>query len=543
MKNQDEKALKLIKYYEKLKADRATWESHWREIAEYIIPNKDAITGQKAAGEKKFSDLFDGTAVHSNELLASALHGMLTNPTTPWFGLTTGVPQLDQDDDVKKWLQDCVRVMHNIMNNSNFQTEIHEVYLDIGSFGTGALLIEEDDVDVLRFLSIPIYQMYIDENYKGMVSTVARCFKKPVKDIVDEFGEEIFEEHKLGDLLKDPHKEFEVLHVIGENTKYNPHVIEVGNNKFYSEYILKEKKITLSSKGFNTWPMPVPRWTKISGEKYGRSPGMKSLPDIKMINQMMKVTLRSAQKVVDPPLQAPDDGIMGPIRTTPGAISYYRAGSQDRIEPLNTGARIDFGFQIMEDVRTRIRSAFFIDQLQLREGPQMTATEVQQRTEEQLRLLGPILGRQHNELLKPMVDRVFEICLKRGQFDKMPDKLSGLKKIDVQYSSMIARAQKTAELESFNRMIGLLGPMVQLDPTITDNIDADKTYQYISEKLGLPYEISRNKIDLKKLRDSRAEAAQKAQAQQDEAHQTEVMSKQAPVIQGMNGSQAGKQTA
>jgi hypothetical protein len=532
----DEKAHKLIKYYEKLKGDRSTWESHWREIAEFVVPNKDAINGSKTAGEKKFGDLFDGTAVHSNELLASALHGMLTNPTTPWFGLTTGVPTLDRDDEVRKWLQESVRAMHNVMNNSNFQTEIHETYLDLGSFGTGSLLIEEDDIDVIRFLSLPIYQGYIDENYKGQVSAYCRCFPKPVKDIVDEFGEEVLKENGLEDLLKNPHKDMEILHVVGENTKYNPHFVEVGNNRFYSEYILKDKKITLKTEGYNTFPMAVARWTKLSGEKYGRSPAMKSLPDTKMINQMMKVTIRAAQKVVDPPLMVPDDGI-STVRTTPGGISYYRAGSNDRIEPLQTGANINISMEIMEDVRTRIRSAFFIDQLQLREGPQMTATEVQQRTEEQLRLLGPILGRQHNELLKPLVDRVFEICLKRGVLPEIPAKLKGLKKIDVQYSSMIARAQKTAELESFNRMIGLCTPLFQLDPTVTDNLDADKAFEYISQTLSLPYEIIRNKLDVKKLRQGRSEAAQKMQQQQDEAHQTEVMSKAAPVIAGANGQQ------
>jgi hypothetical protein len=323
---------------------------------------------------------------------------------------------------------------------------------------------------------------------------------------------------------------------VGENTKYNPHFIEVGNSRFYSEYILKDKKITLKTEGYNTFPMAVARWTKLSGEKYGRSPAMKSLPDTKMINQMMKVTIRAAQKVVDPPLMVPDDGI-STVRTTPGGISYYRAGSNDRIEPLQTGANINISMEIMEDVRTRIRSAFFIDQLQLREGPQMTATEVQQRTEEQLRLLGPILGRQHNELLKPLVDRVFEICLKRGVLPEIPAKLKGLKKIDVQYSSMIARAQKTAELESFNRMIGLCTPLFQLDPTVQDNLDADKAFEYISQTLSLPYEIIRNKLDVKKLRQGRSEAAQKAQQQQDEAHQTEVMSKAAPVIAGANGQQ------
>jgi hypothetical protein len=529
-----DKALKFIKYYDKLKADRHTWDSHWREIAEYILPNKDNINGAKTSGEKKFSDLYDGTAVHSNELLASALHGMLTNPTTPWFGLTTGVPQLDADDDVRKWLQDTVRAILNIMNNSNFQTEIHETYLDIGSLGTGALLIDEDDTDVLRFLSIPIYEVYIDENHKGVVNTVARCFKKPVKDVVDEFGEEVFKSQGCEDLLKKPLLEVEVLHVVGENTTYNPFKLEYGNYRYYSEYILKEKKIILESKGYNTFPMAIPRWTKISGEKYGRSPGMKALPDIKMINQMMKVTIRAAQKIVDPPLQAPDESLTGPVRTSPGAITYYKSGTNDRVEPLITGGRVDLGMDLMDDVRTRIRSAFFIDQLQLREGPQMTATEVMQRTEEQLRLLGPILGRQHNELLKPLIERCFEICFKRGVLPPIPQKLQG-KKIDVQYSSMIARAQKTAELESFNRMIGLCAPLFQLDPTVQDNLDADKAFHYISQTLALPYEIIRNKIDVKNLRKDRAEQARVAQQQQQEAHNVEMMNKAAPVIAGANG--------
>jgi hypothetical protein len=303
------------------------------------------------------------------------------------------------------------------------------------------------------------------------------------------------------------------------------------NKPFYSCYVLKDKKIILREKGYNTFPYAIPRWTKISGEKYGRSPAMKCLPDIKMINQMMKVTIRSAQKVVDPPLMAPDDGAMGPIRTAPGAINYYRAGTADRIEPLVTGARIDFGFQIMEDVRTRIRSAFFIDQLQLRQGPQMTATEVMQRTEEQLRLLGPILGRQHNELLKPLIDRIFDILYRRGQLPPAPQALAGMK-LEVQYSSMIARAQKTSELESLNRMFQIAAPLFQVDQTVTDNFNPDAAFRYIANTLSLPYELIRDDKDVKKLREARSQAAQQAQEQMNQAHEAEMVSKTAPVIQG-----------
>ena len=54
---------------------------------------------------------------------------------------------------------------------------------------------------------------------------------------------------------------------------------------------------------------------------------------IKMLNKMSEVTIRAAQKQVDPPLLVPDDGFMLPIRTVPGGLNFYRSGTRDRIEP------------------------------------------------------------------------------------------------------------------------------------------------------------------------------------------------------------------
>lgn len=533
-----EKAEKILKLLDKLKSDRSNWESHWKDIAEYVVPNKDNVYGHdKTQGEKKFNELYDGTAIHSNELLGSALHGMLTNPTNPFFGLSSGDVGLDKSDGVRKWLQDCTRIMHDVLNNSNFQTEIHEVYLDQGSFGTSVLFTDEDDQDIVRFMAHSIFNVWIAENYKGVVDTVIREFKKPMKDILQEFGEEwLKQDPMLESMKRDLNKEHCIVHAVYANTEYNPQDTDKTKKPFISCYVLKDSKVTLREKGYDTFPYAVPRWTKIAGEVYGRSPAMKCLPDTKMINQMMKVTIRSAQKIVDPPLMAPDDGIMGGVKTQPGAINYYRAGSSDRIEPLETGARIDFGFQIMEDVRTRIRSAFFIDQLQLREGPQMTATEVMQRTEEQLRLLGPILGRQHNELLKPLIERVFDICFRRNLFGQVPRELVALaekgKKLNVQYSSMIARAQKTAELDSINRFFQIGAPLFQLDPKVAQYFDTDGALKHIAHSLSLPYELIRRDTEVKKMRQAEAEANQAAASQQQQMMEAEMLAKAGPVIEG-----------
>lgn len=126
----------------------------------------------------------------------------------------------------------------------------------------------------------------------------------------------------------------------------------------------------------------VPRFNKDSVSIYGRSPAMSCLPDVKMVNKMSEVSIRAAQKQIDPPLMVPDDGFLLPVRTTPGALNFYRTGTRDRLEPLQAGATNPIGIAMEEQRRNAIRAAFYVDQLQLQTGPQMTATEVLQRNEE-----------------------------------------------------------------------------------------------------------------------------------------------------------------
>ena len=240
---------------------------------------------------------------------------------------------------------------------------------------------------------------------------------------------------------------------------------------------------------------------------------MKALADLKMLNLVMKTTIRGAQKVIDPPLLMPDDGVLMPFKTTPGAINFYRAGlgTDKMITPLETGSKIDFGIQFVESIRMKIREAFFIDQLQLNTGPQMTATEVAQRTEEKLRLLGPILGRQQFELLRPMVGRLFNIMMRKKMLGMIPEVLAD-RELQVQYSSQIAKAQKTSEADSFVRVMNILAPLSQLQPEIIDNLNGDQALRFLSKAYGLPEQMLRPMEDVIGTREARQ--AQQAQAQQ-----------------------------
>lgn len=533
MENEQDKnkAAKVLIKFGKMKTHRHNWDRHWDEVSEYFIPRKDQALGERARGEKKgFSSLYDTTSIHSLELLASALQGMLTNPTSAWFGLSTGDPELDSKPAVNEWLQDTSRRILQVLNGSNFNTEVYEVYIDLGGFGTSLLRVSEDDKTVINFESRPIYEAFVAEDERGLVDTVYFEYKMTVEQMLLKFKEKgminIFGENWAEEVQKKPLEQRSILHAVEPRKKiiHTLAPIVPTNRPFSSYWIDMESRNLIKENGYFENPYIVSRWSKYSGETYGRGPGMKALADAKMLNKMKKATIEAAQLAVAPPLQVPDDGVLLPIKTAPNSINYFRAGTKDRIEPLNSGSNINLSEQFMESVRQQIKEAFFVDQLNLVQNDRMTATEVLHRKEEQLRLLGPTLSRQHFEFLKPLIDRVFGIMLRKNMFKEAPEELGGAK-LEVEYTSLIAKAQLATEGDNLNRAMALIMPFAETDPSVMDNFDGDAIVKFASKIYGLPASIIRKGAEVAEMREGRQQAQQEMEQQEDQAHEAEVVNK------------------
>lgn len=526
------KAKQILDRFEKIKGARMNFETYWQDCMDFIVPRKRDVTTSRSPGDKRNTDLFDTTAIMANQLLAGALHGMLTNPSVQFFDLVIDEPEIMEDDESRGWLQEAGTRMFNVLNNTNFQTEIHEIYIDLGAIGTACLYMAEDEENIVHFSARPMKEIYVDENNLGLIDTVFRTFRWKARQIVQEFGEKNLPEMIIKAYKSGSEETFEIVHAVypeyedDEKKKIFP---------FKSCYVLAEKCIILHEGNYREFPFAVPRWTKTSGEIYGRGPGMEMLPDIQMVNAMMETTLKGAQMTVNPPLMVADDSVIGKLRLTPGGATVVRPGAYQEtpIKPLITDARIDFGYQAVEDVRKRIRAGFYVDQLQLNEGPAMTATEVMQRTEEKLRLMGPVLGRQHFEFLRPVIDRVFAIMYRRGMIPKAPRALQG-KKFDVRYSSLIAKAQRMGEGQNFSRALAAAAPLVNAKPEVLDNINADLTFKYIMvDMYGNPAKFLHDKRTVDEIRQSKAQAQQEMIDKEDEAAEVENMSKTVPAMAQM----------
>ena len=526
---QTDKAKNLLKRYDRLKSQRQNWESHWQEVADYMQPRKADVTKTRSKGDKRTELIFDGSPLQSVELLAASLHGMLTNPSTPWFSLRFKQNDMENEDEAKEWLEDATEVMYSAFNKSNFQQEIFELYHDLITFGTAAMFIEEDDEDILKFSTRHINEIFIAENDKGRIDTVFRKFSLSARAVMQKFGDVSMNIATKAN--NDPYEEVEILHAVYPRSDFDPKKQDKQNMPFESVYLDAESGDELSVSGFREFPFVVPRYLKASHEIYGRSPAMTALPDVKMLNEMSKTTIKSAQKQVDPPLLVPDDGFMLPVRTIPGGLNFYRAGTRDRIEPLNIGANTPLGLNMEEQRRNSIRNAFYVNQLMMQSGPQMTATEVIQRNEEKMRLLGPVLGRLQSELLKPLIDRTFALILRKNLFRPAPEFLAG-QDIEIEYVSPLAKAQKSTELSSIMRAIEILGSLSNVAP-VFDHINMDKLVRHLADIVGVPQKILKPQSEINAERQQAAQQQEQMQQMQQVQQLAEAGGKVAPLAKAL----------
>jgi hypothetical protein len=496
MDDRDEFVEALKSRYESLKGstERSNSETHWQEVAELVAPRKLDFVGLRTPGEKKMSRVYDPTGINANEMLAAGLHGMATNPSSKWFSLrmvqksiTTEdgtVLKFDESPAVQKYLADVEEIMwaRLYQPGTNFTTSIHEMYLDLGAFGTAILFVSQRDDGGLIFECRPLAECIIAENADGRVDTVMRKTDytvRQMKQMADTHGWKISDsvmdkcKDHTGKQMDDP---VTVIHAVFPRSERQYGKKDKRNKPWASIYFEKETGKKLEESGFDEFPYLVARWSKYSGEVYGRSPAMTALPDLKMLQAMTLAKIKLIQKAADPPLWLKDDGVVGQTRTIPGGINYWRGNPSDGVmlQPVSLQG-IQFLVEDIMQLREQILRTFFADIMRMTDRANMTATEVVQRTSEQMRLFGPLIGRLESEVLGPLVERIFGILTRLNLLPIPPREIQD-QEFTVEYVSPIATAQKqtTAQgiLQAMQVVAGLYGPEagVQVVMGVTDPV-------------------------------------------------------------------------
>jgi hypothetical protein len=498
----------------KLKSERSNFETLWQDVVDYLMPWKADITRSQSAGAKKTDLIYDSTPIYALNVLSAGLMGHLTSQAAPWFNLTCHNPFLLGDQEVQVWLQEVSRRMMVAFNRSNFSTAIHEFYEDLVGFGTASVFSVEDPLNVIRFHVFPINEIHIVENYAGQIDTVYREYKQSVRELAQEFGKENLGKELTDKLQQNPEIEVTCVHAVFPRENFLAELNIPSEFAWASIYWVTDTKHVLSESGYQENPWHVARWRKSSRETYGRGPGIDVMPDIKTLNQQRRSDLRGGQKMVEPPLWVPAS-FKGRLRTSPNAINYFKKGDEEA-KAMNLVGELPFGLELTQDTRNLIKTAFFVDVfLMLAEqgSDRMTATEVMERVQERLMILGPVLGRFHSEALGPLVERGFNIMARSGYFPPPPASLQG-QALDIEYISPLAKAQRITDAKSTQEALMFAGQFLQLQATqseAVDVVDIDKGIRRGFEIYGAPMDLLRSPDQVKAVREARAKALQAQQ--------------------------------
>lgn len=516
-----------IKYHidrnEDLKTTRKLYESLWEEIAEYIFPRRTGIGYTPTPGQKQTSKQYDSTAELALNDLAASMHGTLTPTSMMWSSFKLRDSRLNQLKEVMDWSEMTAAWMASARNQSNFRSEIHEVYLDLAGFGQGCLFVEEKPLHYpgfngLQYKALTNAEYCTSENAEGRVDTLYREFKLTAVALAKRFGLDKLKGKIADSVEQHPFEKFKIMQCTYPcDIEFTPS----GKQPFVFYYIFPDDNILIEEGGYWEFPFIVPRWSKASGEDYGRGRGHIALPDVKTLNKAKEFGLKAWAKDLDPPTFETDGGIIGSLKRYPGGRNIAR--NKDSIWTLERGnARYDVSQIKEEALRQSIRQVFFSDQLNLPDKSEMREMEVAVRYEMMQRILGPALGRFEGEGLNPLIEREFGIMMRAssGKYPVLPpppDILSrmGINEIDIEYEGPLAKSQRQHEMTRMQRVINLAVGVQPLYPQVFDNFDGDEIIRTAAEIEGMPSQTLNSIEERDAIRAERQKAQAAEQQKQD----------------------------
>lgn len=416
---------KALETNKRLQAEKTVWNNHWQLVHEYFLQRKADFTVQREPGAFLNSDIWTAVPGKAAETCASALLGLVWPDSTSFALEPFG--DLSEDEDSKEWFEKIVtRRMQADLDDpqAGLSLALDEFMLDFVVSGTPAIHAEEGDVSLYRFDAWNVQQFSIDEGADGFVDTFYKESEYTLRQAVKKFTlEKLSKKSQDAWKNKDYGCKVKVLHIIEPRDVQQGKGSGAQNMPWASIYIETDQEHLIKESGYNELPTFAVRYSKRIGEKYGRSPAMRSLPDVMELNAIWEIVTLGLEKNFDPPLAVYDDGTFGggTIDTSAGAINVVnvsgKLGANTPIQPIFTVGQFADVAVLIERLEQTVNDHFMIDRLlDLDNQKEMTAREAMIRQSIRQKALRSVISRLLTELFNRLLERCFNIGLRNGRY-------------------------------------------------------------------------------------------------------------------------------
>lgn len=521
------RATDLIDRFKRMEARQSEWMEWWQSLAEVFMPHQAEFTSRHTAGKRRNFKNYENSHRVAARNFAAVLGSFIGPQSEEQLTIVVDDEELSERDDVRLW-QDTVRSrMWRSMGRTSarYSQAKSETDRALVVFGTGALFIGENERrDGLLFRAHHLREVAVGTNAAGDVERLGFRRKLTARQAAEEYGENNLGQ-KTRDILnrgtgQQQEQKLAFVHMILPREDFDARLIGPRGMAWASVVLDIESEHIVRESGYHEFPFAVPRWETSPDEVYGRSPAMLAYADSKTLQAIARTMLLGGQRAVDPPTWILNDAAVSPVRTYPGgttvidAQSAQATGGRPPIGILELGANVPIGREMQEDYRMLVQASFYRDLFASAvESPQRTATEILERKEEMVRILGPTFGRLEEDYIGRIVSRVFHIMERAGAFPERPEALEGA---DVQfaYHSPFQLARRSSEAVGISRAIEMLSPVAQLKPEILDHFDEDQIARDTPGWFGFAEKYIRREDVVAQLRQAREQAIAMQQAAQ-----------------------------
>ena len=513
-----------------LKQEREPYIAQWLEISRHITPSRGRFLEQgknRNEARDRWNRIYDSTAVRAANILAAGLMSGMTDPSSQWFALTTGSPNLDESQAVKVWLDQVQRIMEMAFTRTNTYQALHQGWRDVGTYGIMAMVIIEDPEVGFHCYPLAAGEYCVGVDFRGIPDSLYRRFSMTAGQLVARYGRSKVSRAVLRDYDDGKvDKESKLIHAIEPRLKRDPTKADNRNMPWRSIVIQidadSDSDGILEDTGFHEFPCVVGRWGASATDTYSEeAPGMVALGDTLQLQHEQLQKGNAIDYILNPPLIMPTSARDNETDFEPGGRSYIDAPSQKDVVQSAWQVPMDLNAlrQDIAEVQQRINAAFSVDMFLMLSGQQlgkMTATEVAERHEEKLMMLGPVLSRLNNEVLKPLIERTFSILMRQQEFPPPPPELQGAE-IQIEYTSMLARSQRAVRANALDQFLTRIGQVAQFKPEVLQKIDAfrmvDEYADYLSVAPSVVVPTDEAQAQLEAQQQAQQRAAQAEQMQ------------------------------
>ncbi len=557
-----EKGAAIVRRYREGQRYATNFHNRIDLLAPYVEGTRGNVQGQAAAGQALLSRMYDSEGISSADLAVRQIGSYLHGPGSKWLSLYDANPIVNEDDEAREWYEECRDRMLRIATAGGFHPESYECDMDWAVFGTGSMRAEERPLlpyesyrgfNGMRFTSFKAGRFIAFENGVGEVDESYTEIRKTARAAANLWGLE-----NLPDLVRQAYQsersdEFCFVQGIYPRSAADKDK-GYGNTKmpFASCVAHLDSTQLVHESGYLEFPDMVPRWSRCSGEPYGRGLGEIALNSLITLNAATKHDLEAMMLRIKPPLAQRHDSVIGQKRFTPWGVTVVRVAPGEPVTnamaPLVTNhGNYSFSQVDSQRLREQIRRIFYADmleQLMALEGQQeMRVYVFQQKQNIVQKMLGPTYGRWEAEFGFPFVTRVFNVMYRAGAFSPPPDivlELGGQPR--VKFESPLARAQRMEETDAMSQAMADLQPIVELQlnewkmtgrqPSqwALDAYNFDAFTETVNMNRGVPAAVTNSRKQIMALRQSRAIAEQKSQQSQQLMQLAEGAGKAAPAL-------------